>query len=328
MDKLLQSLHDKAKEKTMRIILPETDDDRIYHATKQIIEENVATVILIGNKETIEAKASELSVDITKAIIVDNKTSEQRSHYVQELIKLRGHKGVDEAKANDLLNDPVYYGTMMVKLGDADGLVSGASHPTSHTLRPALQIIKTAPGIGVASSYFLMETDLGTFFFADCGFVMQPTVDELVSIALSTAKSAESFGFEPKVAMLSFSTKGSATNPDVEKVRQAVDVVKQKNPNLIVDGELQLDAAIVPEVGKKKCPDSPIQGDANVLVFPDLEAGNIGYKLVERFGHAKAIGPIVQGLALPVNDLSRGCSVEDIVDVVAITAVEAQKVQK
>jgi phosphate acetyltransferase len=241
---------------------------------------------------------------------------------------MRKEKGLSLEDAKEMIKQVSYFGTMMVHLGDADGLVSGASHSTADTLRPALQIIKTQEGHSIASSYFIMVVENKVYFFSDCGFVVDPDANQLSEIAISTAQSAKQYGIEPKVAMLSFSTHGSGKGESVDKVIEATKLAREKMPDLEIDGDIQLDAAVVPEIGKKKCPNSSIKGNANVLIFPDLNSGNIGYKLVERMAHAMAIGPIVQGLNKPVNDLSRGCSVKDIVEVCAITVVEAQAEEK
>jgi len=311
----------RAKENKKKIVLPESMDNRIIEASKIIIKEDIADVIIIG------------SVNVEGATIIDPSTSELTDKLINELYELRKEKGMtlDEAK-NLILNDYMYFACMLVKLGYADGVVSGACHSTSNTLRPALQIIKTAPLVPLVSAFFLMECtdetigDHGTLIFADSGLVEYPNSKELADIA---GMSADSFKYlvqdEPLVAMLSYSTMGSAKSEYIDKVIEATKLAKEKYPMYKIDGELQLDAAIVPEVANRKAKDSEVAGKANVLVFPNLDAGNIGYKLVERFAHAKAYGPITQGIAKPVNDLSRGSSVEEIVGVVAISAVQAQK---
>ena len=296
-----------AKQESKKIVLPEGDEERNLKAAEIIHKNGIAEVILIGNEAEIQENAKNFGVNVDGIQIIDPETSAKTSEYANAFYELRKSKGVTEEKALATVKDPVYYGTMMVKVGDADGLVSGAVHSTGDLLRPGLQIIKTAPGIKVVSSFFVMEVpnspygDNGTLLFGDCAVNPNPTAEELASIAINTAENAKSLcNIDPKVAMLSFSTMGSA------------------------NGELQLDAAIVGKVAALKAPNSTVAGNANVLIFPDLQAGNIGYKLVQRFAGAEAIGPICQGFAKPINDLSRGCSAQDIVNVVAITAVQAQ----
>lgn len=323
-------IKEKAKSNKKRIILPESMDRRTFEAAAKILAEDVADLIIIGTPEQIEENSKGL--DISKATIINPLTYEKTQQYVDLFVELRKAKGMTEEKAREtMLKDYAYYGCLMIKAGDADGMVSGACHSTADTLRPCLQIIKTKPGTKLVSAFFLMVVpdceygENGTFVFADCGLNQNPTSEELAAIA---ASSAESFrlltGKEPNVAMLSHSSKGSAKHADVDKVVQAVAIAKEQNPDLNLDGELQLDAAIVPSVGASKAPDSKVAGKANVLVFPDLDAGNIGYKLVQRLAKAEAYGPMTQGIAMPVNDLSRGCSAEDIEGVIAITAVQCQ----
>jgi phosphate acetyltransferase len=325
---ILDTLRKKAKSNPKTIIYPESYDDRILRAAAIVSKERSAKIILLGKPEEVLRKAKMLKINLREVSIIDPELSPNLTDYATTLYELRKHKGMtlDDAKATILKYE--YFGTMMVYKGEADGLVSGAVGTTADTLRPALQIIKTKEGVKYASSFFIMVKEDKVFFFADCAFIQNPDVEELTAIAIQTADSAKKFGYEPKVAMLSFSTKGSAEGPILEKVKLATEAVKQQRPDLIIDGEMQLDAAIIPEVALKKCPNSPIKGDANVLIFPDLNSGNIGYKLVERFGHTKAIGPIVQGLKKPMNDLSRGCSVEDIVMTTHVTVVEAQEEKK
>lgn len=328
---LMNKIWSIAKENKKRIVLPEGDEERNLIASERIQKEGLAEVILVSNEESIKQKAKELGVDISGIEIIDPEKSEKLNDYAKEFYELRKHKGMTEEKALSTMKDPLYYGTMMVKLGDADGLVSGAIHTTGDLLRPGLQIVKTAPGIKVVSSFFLMNIpdceygEDGFLLFSDCAVNPNPNSEELASIAISTAETARNLcKIEPKVAMLSFSTMGSAKHELVDKVKVATGLAKEQRPDLLVDGELQLDAAIVKKVGDLKAPESPVAGKANVLIFPDLQAGNIGYKLVQRFAKAEAIGPICQGFAKPINDLSRGCSPDDIVNVVAVTAVQAQ----
>ena len=311
----------KADKKT--VVLPEGEDQRTIDAAKIIVEEDLANLVILGDPD---------KIDLPGVTVIDPKCGPKHEEYAQKFAELRAKKGVTIEQARAQMNDATYYGTMMVKMGDADGLVSGACHSTADTLRPALQILKTAPGTKLVSAFFIMCTSTpqfgtdGTLIFADCGLNINPTSDELSEIAIASAKSWQTFmgGAEPHVAMLSYSTMGSAGGEVAKKVQEAVNFCKEKAPELAIDGDLQLDAAIVPTVAQLKAPGSSVAGKANVLVFPDLEAGNIGYKLVQRFAGAEAYGPILQGIAKPVNDLSRGCSAEDIVGVVAITAVQAQ----
>lgn len=314
-----------------RIVLPEGEEERTIKASERIKNDSLADVILIGDITVIKAKATEFGVNLDGIEIIDPKTSEKTDAYANEFYELRKNKGMTPEKALETVQDSLYFGTMMVKMGEADGLVSGAIHTTGDLLRPGMQIIKTAPGIKVVSSFFIMELpnneygEDGLLLFADCAVNPNPNAEELASIAISTAENAKCLcNFEPKVAMLSFSTMGSAKHELVDKVAKATEIAKNARPDLQIDGELQLDAAIVPSVGKQKAPNSTVAGKANVLVFPDLQSGNIGYKLVQRFANAQAIGPVCQGFAKPINDLSRGCSVQDIVNVVAVTAVQAQ----
>ncbi len=326
----------RAKQDIKNIVLPEAEDIRILEATSQVINEGYAKIILVGNKEKIENKAKENNINIKGAKIVDPNNSEKYDEYVNLLYDLRKHKGMTIEKAKELVKDPVYFGMLMLKDEDseADGLVSGAAHSTSDTLRPALQILKTAPGTKLVSAFFVMVVPdcesgaNGTFIFGDSGLNENPDSEALSEIAISSSESFKQLvQSEPKVAMLSYSTYGSAKSELTEKVIDATNKVKEKKPELIVDGELQLDAAIVPEIAQMKAPGSPLKGEANVLVFPDLNAGNIGYKLVQRLGKAEAYGPLCQGIARPVNDLSRGCNSKDVAGVIAITAVQAQEIK-
>ena len=328
----IENVKSKVKNDIKTIVLPESNDIRVLKATQQILKEEFADIILIGNREQINKLAKENNLDISKAKIVDPKTSNKFSSYANSFYELRKAKGMTLDKAKEMMNDNVYFGMMMVKEQDADGLVSGACHSTADTLRPALQILKTAPGTKLVSAFFLMVVpnceygENGAFVFGDCGLNEYPDSVALSEIAISSAKSFEQLvGAKPKVAMLSYSNYGSAHSPLTDKVVEATKILKEKKPELIADGELQLDAAIVPEIAESKAPGSPLKGEANTLIFPDLDAGNIGYKLVQRFAKAEAYGPLCQGIARPVNDLSRGCSAEDIVGVVAITALQAQE---
>eukprot|EP01155_Anaeramoeba_flamelloides_P011437 Anaeramoba_flamelloidesa328260_66.p1 GENE.a328260_66~~a328260_66.p1 ORF type:complete len:331 (+),score=36.13 a328260_66:43-1035(+) len=327
---LIDKIKENAKKELKTIVLPESEDERVIKAAGIVLEEKTAKVVLIGNPDTIKADASACGANIDGATIIDPKSFDGIEKYVDELVELRKSKGLTKEEATEIMTtEPRFFGCMMVRLGDADGLVAGSNSPTADVLRAAIQVIKTAPGINTVSSTFIMETadgkfgDNGLILFADCAVNPEPNAEQLADIASATAATAKSVvGLEPRVAMLSFSTMGSAKHPLVDKVTTACDILKQRNVEFAFDGELQADAAIVESVGAKKAPDSQVAGKANVLVFPDLQAGNIGYKLVQRFANADAHGPIVQGLAKPVNDLSRGCSVEDISNLVAITATQ------
>ena len=328
----IEQIKQRAKQEIKTIVLPEATDVRILEAAEMIKNEGYAKVILIGNEEEVRKLAKERNIDIGETKIIDPAVSIETARYSKELYALRKSKGMTEEQVVKIVLEPVYFGMMMVKLNEADGLVSGAAHSTSDTLRPALQILKTAPGTKLVSAFFVMVVpnckygENGTFIFADSGLNEEPDSEKLSEIAISSSKSFEQLvGTQPKVAMLSYSTYGSAHSASTEKVIEATKLVKEKEPNLLVDGELQLDAAIIPEVAEFKAKGSPLKGQANVLVFPDLGAGNIGYKLVQRLAKAEAYGPLCQGIAKPVNDLSRGCSSEDVAGVVAITAVQAQQ---
>lgn len=326
----MTKMKNQAKADVKTIVLPEGEEERNLMAAAEITRDGIAHIVLLGNEAKVRAKASDLSLDISGCRIIDPLTAENFEEYANEFYELRKKKGVTPEQAAEIMKDPMYYGTMMVKRNDADGMVSGAIHTTGDLLRPGLQIVKTAPGVSVVSSFFIMETnsafgDNGTLLFADCAVNPMPDEDQLASIAISTADTARHLmGFDPKVAMLSFSTKGSAEHEVVTKVQNAVKKANEQRSDLKIDGELQADAALVAKVAAQKAPGSEVAGAANVLVFPDLQSGNIGYKLVQRFAGAEAIGPICQGFARPINDLSRGCSAEDIVNVVAVTAVQAQ----
>lgn len=327
----IEEIKKRAKTNLKTIILPEAEDIRVLQASQKIMQEGFANVILIGDEIKISEKAKQNNIKIHGITIINPALSEKYDEYVNILFELRKEKGMTIEKAKELALDPIYYGVLMVKTGDADGLVSGAAHSTADTLRPALQILKTSKETKLVSAFFAMVVPNckygdGTFIFADCGLNSNPTAEELEEIAVSSANSYKQFvGKEPKIAMLSYSTYGSAKSDLTKKVIDATNLIKEHYPNLAVDGELQLDAAIVPEVAKSKAPESKVAGQANVLVFPDLNAGNIGYKLVQRFANAEAYGPLCQGISKPVNDLSRGCSSDDIVGVVAITALQAQE---
>lgn len=312
------------------IVLPEGTEPRTVQAAEIIEREKLAEVILVGDEDAIKKSAADNGADISKVQIIDPVKSENLDKYANDFYELRKHKGMTPEKAKEVVKDTIYFGTMMIYNGHADGLVAGAEHSTGDTIRPALQIIKTKPGISVVSGCFLMIVpncdlgDNGNFIFADCAVNPDPDSNQLAQIAVSSAQTAKVLcGMDPQVAMLSFSTKGSAKHPAVDKVTEAVKIAKELAPELSLDGELQADAALIEKVASKKAPGSTVAGKANVLVFPDLQAGNIGYKLVERLAGAQAIGPFLQGLKKPVNDLSRGCSVEDIVNVTAITAIQS-----
>ncbi|MBO5565163.1 MAG: phosphate acetyltransferase [Lachnospiraceae bacterium] len=328
----IDEIKKKARADKKRIVLPESNDERTLRAAEKILKEDLADIILVGKEEQILSDAKGLGLDLTGLKTIDPETSEKTEGYVQTLYELRKAKGMTEEEAkNTIVGDALTFGIMMVKEGDADGMVAGACHSTAATLRPALQIIRTAPGTKLVSGFFVMDVpncdmgENGTFVFADCGLNQDPTAEELAAIADSSAKSFEALvGAKARVAMLSHSTMGSAKHALVDKVQEATKIAKETYPELTVDGELQLDAALVDSVAKSKAPESQVAGKANVLIFPNLDAGNIGYKLVQRLAKAEAYGPMLQGIAKPVNDLSRGCSWEDIVGVVAITAVQAQ----
>ena len=330
MSSFIEKIKERAKQDKKTIVLPESMDRRTFEAAAQVLKEDIANLIIIGTEEEL-AKNSE-GLDISKAKIINPFTYEKTEDYLNLFVELRKNKGLtyEDAKKT-ALGDYMYYACLMVKAGDADGVVSGACHSTANTLRPSLQIIKTKPGVKLVSSFFVMVVpnceygENGVFVFADCGLEQNPDSEKLAAIAQCAAESFELLvEKEPRVALLSHSSMGSAKHADVDKVVEAVRIAKENAPELKLDGELQLDAAIVPSVGASKAPNSPVAGKANVLVFPDLDAGNIGYKLVQRLAKAEAYGPVTQGIAMPINDLSRGCSAEDIVGVVAITCVQAQ----
>ena len=327
IDKMIQ----RAKANKQRIVLPEGTEERTLRAADKLLNDEIANIVLIGDPNIIKDKTQQMGLtNINKAEIVNPREHSKKAVYIDLLVELRKNKGMTIEKASGLVEDPLYLSCLMIKNGDADGEIAGAENTTGDVLRPALQIIKTLPGVKVVSGAFIMYTQTpqygedGILLFADCAVMPNPNAEELASIALSSAKTMQSLvGVEPKVAILSFSTKGSAQHEMVDKVKEATAIAKEMNPQLMIDGELQADAAIVPEVGKSKAPGSSIAGNANVLVFPTLESGNISYKLVQRLGNAQAIGPVLQGMAAPVNDLSRGCSVDDIYNMVIITANQA-----
>lgn len=328
----IEKIKEKAKSNIKTIVLPEGEEIRTLKAAEIINKEKFAKVVLIGNQEKIKEILTRENINIGDIQVIEPEKSEKKEEYANALYELRKAKGMTLEDAEKLVLDPVYFGMMMVKLEEADGLVSGAVHSTADTLRPALQIIKTAPGTKIVSTFVAIDVpncefgENGLFFFSDCGLNQNPNSEELAQIAISTAKSFETLvEAKPKVAMLSYSTMGSAKAEEVTKVQEATKMAKEEAPELMLDGEMQLDAAIVPAIGQSKAPGSKVAGNANILIFPELEAGNIGYKLVERLAKAEAYGPVCQGIAKPVNDLSRGCKAEDIVGVVAITAVQAQK---
>ncbi len=331
MATILDTIKGKAAALNKRIVLCEGEDPRVVKAASDTVKQGIARIVLLGKAD--EIARDNPDVDLTGVEIVDPAKSEKRKEYAELLYSLRKAKGMTPEEADKLSYDNTYFGVLMLKAGDADGLVSGACHSTANTLRPGLQIVKAAPGVPLVSSCFVMVApeggnpfcEDGAFVYADCGLNENPNSEQLAEIAIMSAKTAEQItGMQPRVAMLSFSTKGSAKHADIDKVTAALAFAKEKAPSLNIDGELQLDAAIVPSVAKSKAPGSKVAGHANVLVFPDLDAGNIGYKLTERLGGFQAIGPLCQGFAKPINDLSRGCKSDDVVAVVAITALQAQ----
>jgi len=330
---LMDAIKEKAARNLQTVVLPESYDERMLFAAQKIVEQGLAKVIILGNPDEIQAAAREKGISLEKVEIENPLTSPRLPGYIDALVELRKSKGLTREDAEKILTDKdnLYYAGMMVRLGDAGGEVAGATSTTGNVLKAAFQTVGTAPGIKTVSSYFFMITktpsfgENGIILFADCAVNPNPDSQALAEIAVATARNCKSFlDVDARVAMLSFSTKGSASHGDVDKVLSAMDIARKIDPSLQIDGELQADAALLPKVGEKKAPGSTVAGRANVLIFPDLDAGNIGYKLVERVAGAEAIGPVIQGLAKPVNDLSRGCSVDDIVNVVAITAVQAQ----
>ena len=332
--KISQLIREKAKKNPKIIVLPEGEEPRMIKAAETIINEGFDSLILLGREESIKSKARELGIDLSNKIkIINPKDSEKLKEYAESYYQLRKNKGVNLEEAYQLLENPLYFGALMVYHDDADGLVAGSINATGDVFRPALQTIKTAPGINIVSSSFVMVVpncpygEKGIMVFADCALNPEPNAEQLADVAIASAATGKALvGFEPKVAMLSFSTKGSGKHPLVDKVIEATKIAKEKKPELLIDGELQADAALIPSIGERKAPNSKIAGKANVLIFPDLHSGNIAYKLIERLAKAEAIGPISQGMRKPVNDLSRGCSAEDIVNVVAITVLQAGEV--
>ena len=327
---LLNQIKEKAKQSNKHIVLPEGTEIRTIEAASIILKEGLAQISLIGNPDEIKKLADENNFDISKANLINPLKHEKRDTYADLMVEIRKNKGLTKDAALELLNNPLYYSVMMIKAGDADGEVAGAMNATGNVLRPAFQFVKTAPGISVVSGAFIMILNNkefgedGIMVFADCAVHPNPTAKELAEIAVATGKTTKAIaGFEPRIAMLSFSTKGSAKHEMVDKVVEATKIAQEMAPEMQIDGELQADAAIIEAIGQKKAPGSKIAGKANVLVFPTLETGNISYKLVQRMANAEAVGPVLQGMAAPINDLSRGCSVSDIVNLVAITANQA-----
>ncbi len=330
MSEPMERIFARAREAHKRIVLPEGHDPRVLKAAAAVRDKGVAVPVVLGAPDTSRQVAADQGVDISGIEIIDPAASPKRQEYADLLLQLRQKKGMTAEQAYELAGNSLYHGVLMIKAGDADGEVSGATHSTADTVRPALQVLKTAPGISIVSSFFVMIVpdspygENGLLLYADCGLVINPNARELAEIAVCTGNTMKAlFGFEPRVALLSFSTKGSASDPLVEKVVEASRIAQELAPDMCIDGELQGDAALVQWVGEKKAPGSPVAGKANVLIFPDLQAGNIAYKLTERLAKAEAYGPILQGVARPVNDLSRGCDWEDILNVTAITAVQA-----
>jgi phosphate acetyltransferase len=333
---LLDRIKENARKYNMRIVLPEGYEERNLKAADEAIRDGLAQIILIGDPDQIKDHSTKLGLkNISKAQIVNPKSHDKKDHYIDLMMELRKSKGLSREEASRLIEDPLYLGVLMIKNGDADGEVSGADHATGDVLRPAFQYVKTAPGISVVSGAFIMILpdknfgEDGILIFSDCAVHPNPNDKELAEIAVASAHTARAIaGIEPRIALLSFSTKGSAKNEMVDKVANATKIAKEMAPDLLIDGELQADAALVEAIGKSKAPGSKIAGQANILVFPDLNAGNIAYKLVQRLAHAEAIGPVLQGMAAPINDLSRGCSVNDIVSMIAITSNQAAGMKK
>jgi phosphate acetyltransferase len=328
---VLKNFKKKAASNKKRIVFPEGNDERIIRAAQKVEEENLADVIILGDENQISKDAAQYGVNLDGVEIINPRSNDYIEEFTEIFYELRKHKNISIEDAVKSVIDPLYFGTMMIYTDKADGMVAGAANATGNVLRPAFQIVKTQKGISTVSSAIIVVLkdksfgEEGVFVFSDCAVNPAPNSQQLAEIAIATAKTTKGLlGFEPKVAMLSFSTMGSAKHENVEKVQKAVEIAHKNAPELIIDGELQLDAAIVESVSKRKAPESKLNGDANVLIFPDLQSGNIGYKLVQRLAGADAVGPILQGLAAPINDLSRGCSVEDVVNLTAITVVQAQ----
>ncbi|SET22681.1 phosphate acetyltransferase [Salinibacillus kushneri] len=322
MSGLFTGLKEKLHNRDVKIVLPEASDERIVEAASKLSKEDSVTPVLIGDEEEVKQKATQLGVQVDQCQIMNPNTYDRFDDMVQAFVDRRKGKATEE-EARKILKDENYFGTMLVYMNEANGLVSGAAHSTADTVRPALQIIKTKPGVKKTSGVFIMVRDEEKYVFADCAINIAPNSEDLAEIAVESAETAHLFDIDPRVAMLSFSTKGSAKSEETEKVEQAIDIAKEKNRELVIDGEFQFDAAFVPSVAQKKAPDSPIQGDANTFIFPSLEAGNIGYKIAQRLGNFDAVGPILQGLNQPVNDLSRGCSADDVYKLSIITAAQS-----
>ncbi|HPP74619.1 MAG TPA: phosphate acetyltransferase [Armatimonadota bacterium] len=327
---VMEGIYAKARAAQKTIVLPEGRDPRVVQAAADAAAQNLGKIIVVDKKSDIEKAVRESGADLSKVTVIDPETSPKLEEYAKLFYELRKSKGITEEKALETVKDPLYFGVMMVYTGEADGQVSGAIHSTADTVRPALQVLKCAPGTSIVSSFFVMIVpdceygEKGLFIYSDSGLVINPNSNELAEIAITSAKTMRQlFDVEPRVAMLSFSTKGSASDPLIDKVVEATRIAKERAPHLLIDGELQGDAALVPWIGERKAPGSEVAGKANVLIFPDLNAGNIAYKLTERLAKAEAYGPVLQGLRKPVNDLSRGCNASDIVNVTAITAVQA-----